>query len=129
MATVLSVMPVWFLKPLQLPAFAPPVAEFTPVPSVAPPPPVEPVDPPAVVEPVESPPPPVVEPVETPSPPVVEPVETPAPPTPDPPAWATVSGSSREPQAARLSATSAQAGTRTARRIRTTMGLHGARTR
>ena len=32
---VLSVMPVWFLKPSQLPAFAPPVAALAPVPSVA----------------------------------------------------------------------------------------------
>ena len=39
---VLSVTPVWFLKPAQLPALVPPVAEFTPVPWAAPPPVVPP---------------------------------------------------------------------------------------
>ena len=43
MTMVLSLMPVWFLKPSQLPALVAPVAALAPVPWVPDPPPLPPV--------------------------------------------------------------------------------------
>ncbi len=96
------VMPVWFLRPSQLPALVVPVAEFAPVPWLAPPaePPALPVDPvpvPAAVP-----------------PPASAPAAAPGSVVPGTdPSWATVplvpctaatsSGSRRDPQAARAS--------------------------
>src|SRR3954463_4206276 len=105
---VLSVMPVWFLNPLHEPALVLPVAALSPVPSVPPPepPPVAVVDPPSVAVV----PPPPVEPGTDPSGPVAvdpsAPTTWPSELTVVPFTWATVSGSSCEPQAASESATS-----------------------
>src|SRR3954451_11257366 len=99
---VLSVMPVWFLKPLQEPALVLPVAALSPVPWVPPAGASEP--PPVLPPPVVLVPPPAVEPGTEPSgdaPPSEPPAAVPAPPTACAPvALATVLGSSCEPHAA-----------------------------
>src|SRR6478735_5546193 len=100
---VLSVMPVWFLKPSQLPALALPAAALSPVAAGASAgaPPVEPLPVlPDPVDPDDEPVPPSAVRPEPPSEPAA--AVPPAPPVVVPLTWATVSGSSCEPQAARV---------------------------